>query len=90
MYSGLNLRSEKQIRFAHDQKKTWIQANFDNNDPKFHKKWKTQENKIGLKCEACKKDAEDRSLMKAAGKTDKTYIEELDAATLESMSSDDA
>ena len=41
-------------------------------------------------CENCKKDTEERCLMKAAGKTDKNIIEELDAATLETMSNEDA
>jgi hypothetical protein len=41
-------------------------------------------------CQNCKKDADDRSLMKAAGKTDSSLIEDLDASTLETMSSDDA
>ena len=41
-------------------------------------------------CLNCKKVAEERALMKAAGKTDNSIIEDLDAATLESMSAEDA
>ena len=44
--------NEKQI--AHDQRKTWIQANYINYDPTFYYKWRDQQKLNDLKCENCR------------------------------------
>ena len=42
-FNGLHSRTHKLIKVAHEQRETWIQANFENIDPKFHKKMKEKE-----------------------------------------------
>lgn len=52
-FAPLNLRNETMRKQAIDQMKIWIQANFENVDPTFHKEWNAILKKEGLLCEKC-------------------------------------
>jgi hypothetical protein len=44
---------EQKRHFAHECRKTWVQANFQHIDPNFYKRWKAKEN---IMCLDCKKE----------------------------------
>lgn len=51
---------DRQKNWAHDCRKTWLQANFENIDPKFFKRWKAIEQKQGgLHCDKCRFELDD-------------------------------
>lgn len=54
-FHPLNQRLIEQKRtYAIEQKKTWVQANFENVDPRFHKDWKAKMEQEGLLCDSCR------------------------------------
>ena len=53
-FSSIHKTVEGQIESAHEHKKTYILANYNNIDPNFHHKWHQKMIQVGLKCEICK------------------------------------
>lgn len=82
MFEPLSQRLDKYRAFAHECKKTWLLANFENIDPKFYKKWRRIEvDEGGVHCDDCTKemreykdiDDEDNSLFDTTVDTTDLY-----------------
>ena len=86
----MHQKTQKQIDKAHEHRETWIKANFENVDPKFHKKMKEKEKLSPLKCEKCLNEAQDRNFERNKTQAVVQNIQDIDSAILDTMSSEDA
>lgn len=56
MFYPINQDIERKKLHVLEQKKTWVQANFEHVDPKFYRDWKAKLDKQGLLCAGCKQE----------------------------------
>lgn len=77
-FQHLHAQVDKKIQHAHSERKTWVQAHFENVDPCFFNAWKLREENDGITCRSCSASKVDTDILSLANTLDLSYFDELD------------